>query len=133
MLLRNAYPSWVLDRIIKCSVARFLQPRLEYGPKKERLYIGIPFLGNVTDQLRRSIKLINKQFLPHMDVIVYFKPGLRVSNFFHMRAPHHLSYDHMSFINIRALGAIPAIKAKRPDTYDIVSLNIMVRPTSQGR
>lgn len=82
MLLRNAYPSWILDRIIKHSVTNFMQPRVKYGPHKERVYIGLPFLGSVTDQLRRSIKQINKQFMPHKDVIVYFKPGLRVSNFF---------------------------------------------------
>jgi len=82
MLLRNGYPSWILDRVIKSSVANFLQPNVKYGPNKERLYIGLPFLGSVTDQLRRSIKQINKQFMPHKDLIVYFKPGQRISNFF---------------------------------------------------
>jgi len=82
MLLRNAYPSWILDRIIKHSVTNFMQPRVKCGPRGERVYVGLPFLGSVTDQLRRSIRQINKQFMPHKDVIVYFKPGLRVSNFF---------------------------------------------------
>ena len=82
MLLRNGYPSWILDRVIKSSVANFLQPNVKYGPNKERVYIGLPFLGSVTDQLRRSIKQINKQFMPHKDLIVYFKPGQRISNFF---------------------------------------------------
>ena len=85
MLLRNAYPSWVLDRIIKRSVAKFVLPDVKFGPNKERLYIGLPFLGSLTDQVRRSIKQINKQFMPHKDVIVYFKPGRQVSNFFHVK------------------------------------------------
>ena len=85
MIIRNAYPSWVLDRIIKRSVNDFIHRNVQYGPNKERLYIGLPFLGSVTDQLRRSIKQINKQFMPHKDVIVYFKPGLRVSNFFRIK------------------------------------------------
>src|SRR5262245_58539531 len=37
MLLRNAYPSWILDRIIKQSVSNFVQPpAAKYGPNKER-------------------------------------------------------------------------------------------------
>ena len=85
MLLRNAYPSWVLNRIIKRSVNDFIHRNVQYRPNKERLYTGLPFLGSMTDQLRRSIKQINKQFMPHKDVIVYFKPGLRVSNFFRIK------------------------------------------------
>jgi len=85
MLLRNAYPSWVLDRIVKCSLNKFIQPNLKYGPNKERVYIGLPFLGRLTDQMRRSIKQINKQLIPHKDIIVYFKPGKRISNFFHVK------------------------------------------------
>jgi len=62
-----------------------MSPKVRYGPHKERLYIGLPFLGSITDQLRRSIKQINKQFMPHKDVIVYFKPGQRISNFFRVK------------------------------------------------
>ena len=82
MLLRNAFPAWLLDRIIKRSVANFVQPKVIFGPANERLYIGLPFLGTVTDRVRRSISIINKQLLPHLDIIVYFKPGRRVCNFF---------------------------------------------------
>ena len=85
MLLRNAFLSWVLDRIIKLSVSRFVKPIVRYGPNKERVYIGIPYLGNITDRLRRSIKQINKQFMPQKEIIVYFKPGRRISNFFRIK------------------------------------------------
>ena len=86
LLLRNAYPSWILDQVIKRSVSKFVQPQpVMFGPPKERVYIALPFLGSITDQLRRSFKLINKQYLPHKDIIVYFKPGLRISNFFRVK------------------------------------------------
>ena len=85
MLLRNAYPSWILDKIIKCSVSAFVQPVVKYGPHKERIYIGLPYLDRTTEQLRRVIKKINKQFMPHKDIFVYFKPGLRTSNFFRLK------------------------------------------------
>src|SRR6267154_985616 len=85
MLLRNAYPSWLLDRIIKNSVSYFINPNVKFGPSKDRLYIGMPFLGKSTDGLRKSIKEICKLFIPHKDVIIYFKPGRRVSNFFRIK------------------------------------------------
>lgn len=85
MLLRNAFPSWILDRIIKLSVSSFVKPNVRYGPNKERVYIGLPYLGNVTDRLRRSIKQINKHFMPQKEIIVYFKPGRRICNFFRIK------------------------------------------------
>jgi hypothetical protein len=85
MLLRNAFPSWVLDKIIKFSLNSFLNPTLRFGPSKERLYIGLPYLGKQTDLIRKKIIRIFKQFVPHKDLIIYFKPGLRVGNFFHIK------------------------------------------------
>src|ERR1700759_2475744 len=85
MLLRNAYPSWLLDLIVKNAVSSFLNPNVKFGPQKERLYIGLPFVGKSTDSLRKSIKEICKQFIPHKDIIIYFKPGRRVSNFFRVK------------------------------------------------
>lgn len=85
LLLRNAYPSWILDRIVKRSIDHFLNPNVQFGPKKERVYVGLPFLGKSTENLRRAIKQIAKQFMPQKDVIIYFKPGKRISNFFRLK------------------------------------------------
>ena len=83
MLLRNAYPGWLLDRIIKMSISQFINPVPKFGPKKEALYIGLPFLGKSTNALRSSILRICNRFIPHKDVIIFFKPGRRISHFFH--------------------------------------------------
>ena len=86
LMLRNAYPSLLVDRIIKNSLSKFYNPApIKFGPKKERLYIGLPFLGKPTDAIRRSIKQICKQFLPNKDAIIYFKPGPRTSHFFRLK------------------------------------------------
>src|ERR1700743_1950558 len=85
MLLRNACPSWLLDRIVKNSVSSFLNPNVKFGPHKEGLYIGQPFFGKSTDSFPKSIKEIWKQFIPHKDIIIYFKPGRRVSNFYRVK------------------------------------------------
>ena len=47
MLLRNAYPSWLLDRIIKNSVSYFINPNVKLGPQKDRLYIGESILREI--------------------------------------------------------------------------------------
>jgi hypothetical protein len=85
MLLRNSYPSWFLDRIIKSMLNTFVNPCVKFGPAKERLYIGLPYLGKQTDVVRRNIINICKQFIPHKDLIVFFNPGFRVSNFFRVK------------------------------------------------
>jgi hypothetical protein len=86
MLLRNAYPSWILDKIINNSVSKFINPTaVKFGPNLERLYIGLPYLGKSTDSLRHNIKQICKRFIPNKEVIVFYKPGCRVSNFFRLK------------------------------------------------
>ena len=42
MLLRNAYPSSILDRIIKASISNFITNNHKFGPNRERLYVGLP-------------------------------------------------------------------------------------------
>jgi len=85
MLLRNAYPAWILDRIIKDSVSNYLNNTVKFGPPKEKIYVGLPYLGKITDNIRKNIKQICKKFIPHKDVIIYFKPGRRVSSFFRVK------------------------------------------------
>src|SRR5688572_8164307 len=82
MFLRNCYPGWILDRIIKSSLNSSINPLVRFGPSKERVYVGLSFLGKQSDILHRKIVLICKQFIPHKDIIIYFKPGFRVSNYF---------------------------------------------------
>src|SRR5215469_983678 len=38
MLLRNAYPAWLLDKVIKLAVDKLVNPSVLYGPRKERVY-----------------------------------------------------------------------------------------------
>ena len=90
MLLRNSYPAWLLDKIIKSSVSKFIGSNsVAFGPNKDRIYIGIPYLGKPNDSLRHTIKKIFKQFIQTKDVIVYYKPGRRISNFFRLKDATH--------------------------------------------
>ena len=42
-------------------------------------------MGKQTDLIRKKIKLVFKTFIPHKEVFVYFKSGLRVKNFFKIK------------------------------------------------
>src|SRR3989442_571637 len=73
---------WIAFLKILC---RFINPNIKFRPHKDRPYIGTPFVGKFTDGLRKSIKEICKQFIPHKDIVIYLKPGRRVSNFFSIK------------------------------------------------
>lgn len=85
MLLRNAYPGWLLDRVIKLAVSQFVNPIVKCGPRKEPLYIGLPFLGKSIMPLRTAVLRICKEFIPTKDIIIYHKPGRRISSFFRIK------------------------------------------------
>ena len=52
------------------------------GPQKERIFLGIPFIGQHAEETRRKILQICMKFIPHKDFYIYFKPSNRVGNFF---------------------------------------------------
>src|SRR4029077_15958792 len=46
LLLRNNYPSWIIDSIIKRTINKFrnIRSNPEFGPQKERVFLGIPYI-----------------------------------------------------------------------------------------
>ena len=52
------------------------------GPQKERIFLGIPYIGKQAEETRRKILQICKTFIPHKDFYVYFKPSNRVKTLF---------------------------------------------------
>jgi len=111
MLLRNAYPSWILDRIIKRSINTFMHPSVKYGPQKERLYIGLPYVESTTEQVRRSIKQIITNNSYHIKTSLFTSSQVyEFLTFFVARTIHLLSLNckRILLTNIRALTAISA-------------------------
>ena len=129
MLLRNAYPGWLLDRVIKLAISKFVNSNVKCGPRREPLYIGLSFLGKSTTPLRTAILRICKEFIPTKEIIIFHKPGRRISSFFASRTLHRLTCDPVSCMNIRALNVNPATLVKRPDTYGTESQNTLVYRT----
>jgi len=82
LLLRNSFPSWIVDSLIKKTINKFVNPKVTMGPQKERIFLGIPFIGQHAEETRRKILQLCKKYIPHKDFFIYFKPSNRVSNFF---------------------------------------------------
>jgi len=82
LLLRNSFPCWLVDSLIKKCINNFVNPIVKMGPQKERIFLGIPFIGQHAEETRRKILHICKKFIPHKDFYIYFKPSNRVGNFF---------------------------------------------------
>ena len=86
LLMRNSFHVKVLGGVISRTLASMTAPPTVFtGPAKERIYLGLPFHGKPTDLLRRAIRCICRKYLPHKDVIIYFKSGVRVKNFFQIK------------------------------------------------
>lgn len=82
MLLRNAFPAWILDRLIKSFVNECFDSTRKFGPHKERFYVGLPFRGKSTDLLRRAVQRISRQFIPTKEVIVFSSKAEGCTTFF---------------------------------------------------
>ena len=116
LLMRNAFPSKVIDRICNSTLSRLANFSKTIGPAKEKIYIGLLFLGKNSDNIRRILKSIAKKFLPHKDLIIYYKPGRCVSNFVQNKDLCLLECALVLFINLRALAAVMLVTlVKRPD------------------
>src|SRR6201995_3701323 len=118
MLLRNAYPSWLLDRIVKNAVSSFLSPNVKFGPQKERLYIGLPFLGKSTDSLRKSIKEFASNSFQIKISSFILSPAVGFPTFSMLRTSHLLNCVLVSYTNLAALAVRPTMWVRRPDTLD---------------
>jgi hypothetical protein len=86
MLLKNEFPNAFIDKIIHTLLSNFFNPApIYFGPKKERIFISLPYFGKHTDRLRRTIKKFCKNVIPEKDITFYFKTGLRISNLFRIK------------------------------------------------
>ena len=81
----HIYPGWLFDRVIKLAISKFVNSNVRCGPRRKPLYIGLPFLGKSTISLRTSILRICKEFIPTKEIIIFHKPGRRISSFFHIK------------------------------------------------
>ena len=84
LLLRNNFPSWIIDSIIKRTITKFRNSNVnpQFGPQKERVFLGIPYIGKHAEETRRKIQHFCKNVIPHKDFYIYFKPSFRVKDLF---------------------------------------------------
>ena len=78
----NCYPKYLVDRFIK----RFLNKHFDHRPKpatvqKMPLCFYMPYLGQISLQLRRKISRLLRKAYPCVDFRVVFRSGRRIEHF----------------------------------------------------
>ncbi|XP_057296240.1 uncharacterized protein LOC130625194 [Hydractinia symbiolongicarpus] len=86
ILLRNGYPSSLIDQCIKSFLDRMFQDKKVFStvPKLEVLII-LPYLGNISLKLRTHLFKTFDKHLPCCKLRVIFKSGCRIGNFFRFK------------------------------------------------
>ncbi|XP_057312052.1 uncharacterized protein LOC130652847 [Hydractinia symbiolongicarpus] len=86
ILLRNGYPSSLIDQCIKSFLDRMFQDKKVFStvPKLEVLII-LPYLGNISLKLRTHLVKTFDKHLPCCKLRVIFKSGCRIGNFFRFK------------------------------------------------
>ncbi|XP_057302827.1 uncharacterized protein LOC130636990 [Hydractinia symbiolongicarpus] len=86
ILLRNGYPSSLIDQCIKSFLDRMFQDKKVFStvPKSEVLII-LPYLGNISLKLRTHLVKTFDKHLPCCKLRVIFKSGCRIGNFFRFK------------------------------------------------
>ncbi|XP_057299414.1 uncharacterized protein LOC130630029 [Hydractinia symbiolongicarpus] len=86
ILLRNGYPSSLIDQCIKSFLDRMFQDKKVFStvPNLEVLII-LPYLGNISLKLRTHLVKTFDKHLPCCKLRVIFKSGCRIGNFFRFK------------------------------------------------
>ena len=57
-LMKNSYPSYLINKIFKSTLASLTNSSRPFGPEKEKLYIGLPYLGKNRAKIKQTFKSI---------------------------------------------------------------------------
>ena len=83
ILLRNGYPSRMVERCLKCFLDKLYSPKevVTTVPRKEVLLV-LPFLGKVSLQVRTRLERLFSNSLPSCKLRIVFRSNSRLSSFF---------------------------------------------------
>ncbi|XP_057302826.1 uncharacterized protein LOC130636989 [Hydractinia symbiolongicarpus] len=86
ILLRNGYPSSLIDQCIKSFLDRMFQDKKVFSTvSKLEVLIILPYLGNISLKLRTHLVKTFDKHLPCCKLRVIFKSGCRIGNFFRFK------------------------------------------------
>ena len=109
---KNSYPRDLVDKCIKLFLDKILAPKpvVSTVPKKN-LVIGLPYLGDLSLQIRTRINSIMKNN-SHTAIFDLFSRLSAGSAFLHLKTKFHRSYVLALFTNFSEVAAMLPIMAK---------------------
>ena len=72
MLMKNMYPSWLIDRAVKQYLNKVQFPNQTDQQKKTKRYFKLPYIGNASHDLERRINSMSKQYCKNLQFIIAF-------------------------------------------------------------
>ena len=86
LLKKNSYPLGIIEQSIKIFLDKLFVPKKVYltAPKKE-LFIILPYLGTMSSNLKRKLKICFRNSLPQCNIKIIFKSTNRLSNLFRFK------------------------------------------------
>ena len=88
-LRSNAYPSSIIDRLVKTFFSRMRNRMPVHTVPKQKFQIILPFLGSVSGKVQKKLKSLAKRYLPGSEIIVIFKSPSRLSSVFNFKDKLH--------------------------------------------
>ena len=93
ILKRNSYPRSLTDKLVKKFFDKMNRVRTPVTTvPKQPFTIVLPYLGSISNKVKRNLRLLTKKHLPSSDITVIFKSPSRLSSVFNFKdkLPAHL-------------------------------------------
>ena len=113
ILRKNAFPIKLVDNCIKTFLnKKFLHTPVALTIEKKKLFIALPYLGNLSLAIRTRLQNSINNNLPFCKIKIFFKSTHVLVNFSVLKINCLLTYILMLFANSRVAEVILPIMAK---------------------
>ena len=86
ILRRNSYPRSLTDKLVKMFFDKMNRTRVPITTvPKQSFTILLPYLGSVSNKVKRNLRLLTKKHLPSSNITVIFKSPSRLSSVFNFK------------------------------------------------
>ena len=126
---RNAYPDFIFDGILRRFLNEIFSPKpVILTAPKEKKYIKLPYLGNISFNIRKQLKNILRKSFPQIDFHFVFTNSLTIGSFLKPHMPRRLNITscvvylfECSSCNARYIGSTSRSLANRISNHIGVS------------
>ena len=86
ILRRNSYPRSLTDKLVKLFFDKMNRPRIPLTTvPKQSFTILLPYLGSISNKVKRNLRMLTKKHLPSSNNTVIFKSPSRLSSVFNFK------------------------------------------------